>query len=68
MDPLESIHSVIGVDRALGLRVTVRKLPLMFLLGGHSPHNTNTGGGKTHLYVDVMFFPFKINKMINELI
>lgn len=29
MDPLEPIHGVIGVDRALGLRVTVRELPLM---------------------------------------
>lgn len=61
MDPLESIHSVIGVDRALGLRVTVRKVPLMFLLGGHSPHTQTQEGGKTHLYVDVIFFPFKIN-------
>ena len=30
MDPQEPIHGVIGVDRALGLRVTVRELPLMF--------------------------------------
>lgn len=29
MDPPEPIHGVIGVDRALGLRVTVRELPLM---------------------------------------
>lgn len=29
MDPLEPIHGVIGVDRDLGLRVTVRELPLM---------------------------------------
>lgn len=36
MDPPEPIHGVIGVDRALGLRATVRKLALMFLLGGHS--------------------------------
>lgn len=36
MDPPEPIHGVTGVDRALGLRVTVRKLALMFLLGGRS--------------------------------
>lgn len=30
MDPQEPIHGVIGVDRALGLRVTVRELPLVF--------------------------------------
>jgi len=29
MDPPEPIHGVIGVDRALGLWVTVGKLPLM---------------------------------------
>lgn len=29
MDPPEPIHGVIGVDRALGLRVTVRELPPM---------------------------------------
>ena len=29
MDPQEPIHGVIGVDRALGLRVTVRELLLM---------------------------------------
>lgn len=28
MDPPEPIHGVIGVDRALSLRVTVRELPL----------------------------------------
>lgn len=42
MDPPEPIHGVIGVDRALGLRVTVRKLPLMFLLGATFNPNTNT--------------------------
>lgn len=41
MDPPEPIHAVIGVDRALGLRVTVRKLLLMFLLGATLYHNTN---------------------------
>lgn len=48
MDPLEPIHGVIGVDRALGLRVTVRKLPLMFLFGGHSQPQHKHKGKKSN--------------------
>lgn len=50
MDPPEPIHGVIGVDRALGLRVTVRKLALMFLLGGRSqPQHKHKREKKTPL-------------------
>lgn len=49
MDPPEPIHGVIGVDRALGLRVTVRKLAL-FLLGGRSqPQHKHKREKKTPL-------------------
>lgn len=41
MDPPEPIHGVIGVDRALGLRVTVKRTSSNVLLGGHSSHTTN---------------------------
>lgn len=54
MDPPEPIHGVIGVDRALGLRVTVRELPLVFCLGGHCCHIANSEK-KIHINLNVKF-------------
>lgn len=62
MDPQEPIHGVIGVDRALGLRVTVRELPLVFCWEATLP-TPQILNKKIHLNLNVKFlFFFKCGK------
>lgn len=55
MDPPEPIHGVIGVDRALGLRVTVRELPLMFCWEATLPTIQILGEKNKQLNLSVKF-------------
>lgn len=50
-DPPEPIHGVIGVDRAHGLRVTVKELPLMSCWEATASHNRNTKGGYGNVFI-----------------